>query len=110
LPYYYNCCTWPEISGAPNGVENITNNPEFLNITAGNYQLDIDISPCVNTGTNLPWTLAPGAKDLEGNPRVNDGIVDMGAYESIPEPFLIINCYLLFIIYYRRKFILRCKS
>ncbi len=36
-------------------------------------------SPCLNRGTNSAYTV--GALDLAGNPRVLDGILDIGAYE-----------------------------
>jgi len=52
----------------------------------------------INAGTNLPYVYT--TDDLDGNPRIIDGIVDMGAYEYIPEPFLFINCYLLIVTYY----------
>ncbi len=84
----YNCIeNWTNIV---NGI--ITNNPKFRDVAAGNYRLE-EFSPCRNTGTNMSWMLT--AKDLDGNPRITGGIVDMGGYEYIPEPF-----YLLFIIYY----------
>jgi hypothetical protein len=35
-------------------------------------------SPCINAGNNAS---ASGAIDLDGNPRISGGIVDMGAYE-----------------------------
>ena len=38
-------------------------------------------SPCINLGTNVPPEGLP-ATDLDGNPRVVCGIVDMGAYED----------------------------
>lgn len=40
-------------------------------------------SPCIDTGRNL---YAPMPYDLDGNPRIIGDIVDMGAYEYIPEP------------------------
>jgi len=51
-------------------------------------------SPCIDTGAIMPWMT--GATDLDGNPRIHDGQVDMGCYEFVPEP----GFYLLFIIYY----------
>jgi parallel beta-helix repeat protein len=51
-------------------------------------------SPCLNAGTNdiappLPLT------DLEGNPRIINGAVDMGAYEGGYQAFNIDNCLVL---------------
>jgi len=46
----------------------------------------------VDAGTNA---FAAIPVDLDGNPRIHDGTVDMGCYEFIPEPCF----YLLFIIY-----------
>jgi hypothetical protein len=64
------------------GSGNITNNPQFVNAPAGNYRL-LAASPCINAGTNQSWMT--GATDLDGNPRVVAGTVDMGAYEA-PAP------------------------
>ncbi len=47
----------------------------------GNYRLDKG-SPCINTGLNQDWMT--GATDLDGNPRILEQTVDMGAYESVP--------------------------
>ena len=71
-----------EISGTPsvniyNCIENwtnivdgiITNNPQFVDISSGNYHLKPN-SPCINSGTNMAWMI--GAKDLDGNPRIID--------------------------------------
>lgn len=73
------CCT-PQV--AP-GMGNITNDPQFISAGMGNYRLR-ETSPCINAGTNMPemaWQT-----DLDGNPRVYDGRVDMGCYEYVPEP------------------------
>ncbi len=66
----------------PPGQGNISNDPEFVNASTGNYRL-FESSPCVNAGTNayITWST-----DLDGTPRIIDGRVDMGAYEFIPEP------------------------
>jgi hypothetical protein len=62
----------------PGGNGNITNPPAFVDLAGGNYRLQIG-SPCINTGTNINvyWST-----DLDGNPRIFGGTVDMGAYEN----------------------------
>jgi len=65
------------------GDGNITNDAGFVNRALGDYHLNTD-SPCINTGTNLAWMAA--ASDLDGNPRSIGGFVDMGCYETLPEP------------------------
>ncbi len=66
-------CTTP----LPPGVGNITSNPLFVNPTAGDFRLQSD-SPCINAGNNSYIALAT---DLDGNPRISGGTVDIGAYE-----------------------------
>ncbi|MHC4394765.1 MAG: right-handed parallel beta-helix repeat-containing protein [Planctomycetota bacterium] len=48
----------------------------------GDYHLLPD-SPCINTG-DPNYIAGPNETDLDGNPRVFDGRVDMGAYEFVP--------------------------
>ncbi len=93
-------CTFP-LTGLPGENECISNNPKFV-APGSDYHLQ-NTSLCRNSGSNMVWMT--GATDLDGNPRITDGTVDMGCYEIviIPEPFLFINCYLLLIIYYLRN-------
>lgn len=74
-----NCCY-------PDAVEGVDGN------TAKDPQLKSDgriksCSPCRNAGVNQPWM--EGAVDLNGNPRILNGIVDMGAFE-VPDSGLLL--------------------
>ena len=79
-PNYYSsstlnyCCTTP-LPGS--GIGNITNVPLFVDYAGGNLRLQSD-SPCINSGDNA---YVVGTTDLDGNPRIVGGTVDIGAYE-----------------------------
>ena len=64
------CCTTPQPFY---GIGNITNAPLF----SGNVRVQSN-SPCINAGNNSYVTIAT---DLDGNPRIAGGTVDIGAYE-----------------------------
>jgi hypothetical protein len=66
----YNCAT-PK----PNGTGNIADEPAFMSMT---QPFLLAGSPCINAGSN---TYAYGSVDLDGNPRISGGRVDMGCYE-----------------------------
>jgi parallel beta-helix repeat protein len=66
------CCTTPRT-----GVGCIANPPLFVDLTNNNLRLQSN-SPCINAGLNA---YAPGLTDLDGNPRIVGGTVDIGAYE-----------------------------
>ena len=86
-----NCIVWNN-GGTPAGSSdrmsgNISN--ETATVTTcrtedpffeeGGYRLSIS-SPCIDAGTNQPWM--DGAADLAGDPRIRNGFVDIGAFES----------------------------
>jgi sugar lactone lactonase YvrE len=79
---FVNSCS-PGLQGSGN----VTNEPLFLDLAGGNYHLQSD-SPCINTGAD---TFVAGAVDLDGAPRVVDGVVDMGAYEYQHAPFILVS-------------------
>jgi len=95
MVYEYSCA-WPIIT---NGAGNISGIPLFVSPISNNWRLQ-PTSLCINAGTNA---YAPTPFDLDGNPRIVGGRVDMGCYEVVPEPCLFIIYNLLFIIYYLRK-------
>ena len=68
-----NCCTPQPVIGPGN----ITNDPTFVDLSGRNYHLQSD-SLCINSGNNA---YVNSATDLDGNPRIAGGTVDIGAYE-----------------------------
>ena len=92
------CCTVPQMPGEGQ----ISAEPSFVDTNSVNYQINFG-SPCRNAGTNQPWMFLPGATDLAGNPRVRDGIVDLGAYETIPEPFILSFIIISIFFLFRKK-------
>jgi hypothetical protein len=73
------CCTTPRPTS---GIGNITNAPLLVDLLAGNLRLQPD-SPCINAGSNsyLTNSYFTNVFDLDGNPRIAGGTVDIGAYE-----------------------------
>ena len=69
---FANSCTTPNPGGT-----NIGNDPRLMNAASGNFRL-LANSPCVAAGNNA---LVVGSIDCDGNPRVKNGAVSMGAYE-----------------------------
>ncbi|MBI3987618.1 MAG: VCBS repeat-containing protein, partial [Lentisphaerae bacterium] len=92
---YFNNTDWFNSGGTANyncsptaipGTGNITNDPGFVangsgygaSHIPGDYHLTAS-SPCRNTGLNQDWMT--NAMDLDGFDRINENIVDRGAYE-----------------------------
>jgi hypothetical protein len=71
---FNSCCTTPLPTA---GIANFTNAPLFVDVAGGDYHLQSN-SPCINAGNN---SFVIGTNDLDGNPRIAGGTVDMGAYE-----------------------------
>jgi predicted outer membrane repeat protein len=59
--------------------------PLFIDPAAGNFR-PAACSPVVNAGNNLHIEAAGIVKDIEGNDRILEGMVDMGAYERLSRP------------------------
>jgi hypothetical protein len=96
-----HCCTTPDPSAVGNNViadashgraqwqlqrpdlspigNNVVADPQFVDPANGDYRLGPN-SPCIDAGLNEEWM--DGAQDLDGNPRIQNGRVDIGAYES----------------------------
>ncbi|HYK56052.1 MAG TPA: choice-of-anchor Q domain-containing protein [Flavisolibacter sp.] len=64
--------------GYATGTNILIGNPLFVNASTDNLRIKGG-SPAINSGDNAK-TSTP--QDIEGNPRIFDGVVDMGAYEN----------------------------
>jgi hypothetical protein len=68
-----SCCTTLDYAGG----SDITNEPVFIDPASGDFRLGPN-SPCINADRNSYVT---NSTDLDGNPRIAGGTVDIGAYE-----------------------------
>ncbi|GAI49359.1 unnamed protein product, partial [marine sediment metagenome] len=72
--------TYSDVQGGWPGEGNIDADPLFVDAANADYHLQAS-SPCIDTGDNT--AIPPSVvDDLDGNPRIINGIVDMGAYEG----------------------------
>lgn len=76
--YINNSCTTP-MPANDYSYNNITNDPVFANVAAGNFRLSSN-SPCINF-SRYSSPPDPNNLDLDGNPGVVGGAIDIGAYE-----------------------------
>jgi hypothetical protein len=97
-PHFYNSILWDNapgeiytasgtvyadycnIEGSYPGTGNINTEPLFEWTLNGEFDLD-ELSPCIDAGNPDTTGLSLPLTDLGGNPRISNGIVDMGAYE-----------------------------
>jgi parallel beta-helix repeat protein len=70
--------TYCDVEGGWPGAGNIDEDPLFFNPSTGDFRISKD-SPCRNIGDNNALDLP--ATDFEGDPRVFEWVVDMGADE-----------------------------
>jgi predicted outer membrane repeat protein len=70
-----------DIDGGYAGTGDINADPLFVDPSQSDFHLQ-PTSPCINVGTNDAAALSNVAGDLDGNPRIVDGVVDQGAYET----------------------------
>jgi hypothetical protein len=71
----FDVCTPAEEGGTAPG--NVSGEPLFVDLPGGNLRLQAG-SPCINAGDN---SFIYTSTDLDGNPRIVGGTVDIGAYE-----------------------------
>ncbi len=66
-------------SGVTDGGNNMEIDPQYANPSAGDLRIT-GCSPLINAGNNAALPSSVGT-DLDGSPRIHEGIVDLGAYE-----------------------------
>jgi hypothetical protein len=83
-PWLNYCCVTPLPEA---GVGNITNAPLFVDPANGDFRPQTS-SPCINAGNN---GFVTSTTDLDGNARISGGTVDMGAYELVFTPAMLVD-------------------
>ena len=77
----YNCsATYSCVQDADGGEGNISSYPHFVDPYNDDYSL-LSWSPCIDAG-DPGFVPQPDETDIDGNPRVIGGRVDMGAWEA----------------------------
>ncbi len=76
--------SYSDIEGDYPGIDNIDLYPLFFDIANYDYHL-LSNSPCIDTG-DPNYVAEPNETDIDGNQRIINEIVDMGAYEVSLEP------------------------
>ncbi len=88
--------SYSDIQGGYPGISNIDTDPHFVKPGCwdangvwvdGDYHL-LSGSPCVDAG-DPNFIADPNATDLDGNPRIVNDIIDMGAYEFFVPPVVV---------------------
>ena len=74
-----NYCCIQGLTGKLGGKGNISADPAFVHPTTGDYHL-LPSSPCINAG-HPNYVAVAGETDIDGDPRVLEGRIDMGIDE-----------------------------
>ena len=74
--------TYCDVQGGWPGKGNIDSDPCFVDADSNDYRL-LEESPCIDSG-DPNYVAGPNETDLDGNPRISDDAIDMGAYEYSP--------------------------
>lgn len=72
--------TYSNIQGGFSGTGTIDADPQFVDAPNGDFRLKAG-SPSINAGDPASTTATVSATDLDGNQRVTENRIDMGAYE-----------------------------
>ncbi len=75
----YPTISYCDVRGGFTGTGNFNSNPHFANPTTDDYHLMSD-SPCINAGDPF-YVPRPNDKDIDGEVRIINGIVDVGIDE-----------------------------